>query len=324
MHGTAGSSPVRALGADEAAAADTLFRMAFGTFLGLPDPLAFRPGAAIFAHRLAMYSDGVFAIEQDGRLVGAAVANCWGKVGVVGPVVVAPSHWKHGVGRLLVDRVMACLAGWGCTAIRLATFPHSAGHLRLYQRYDFWPASLTASMVLASGTLARSNGLQSKTELLSRLSEADARQRLQSCAALAARAEPGLDLTAECGLMRDGAAGDVVLLTTGGEVDAFAVCAAGSGSEAGDDHCMVKLAIAGGAPAVPSAGLGELMAAASAYASGRGLARLSATVSTGDLDTYKAMLALGFVATTHQIVMDCPPRAAGRPAREIHVLQDLR
>jgi GNAT superfamily N-acetyltransferase len=314
---------LRALKLEEAAEADTLFRQAFGTFLRLPNPLAFRPGASIFAQRLAMYPDGVFAVEEGGRLVGAAVANRWGKIGVVGPIVVAPSHWQHGVGRLLIDRIMARLIDWRCDRMRLATFPQSPGHIRLYQRYGFWPGSLSASMAQPSGALASGNGLRSRTELLSRLSAADALRHLNSCVALAGRAESGLDLTSECVLMGGGETGDVVLLMIGNEVEAFAVCAAGEGSEGGSDHCMVKLAIAG-ARGVPAAGLSDLLAAVSAYAADRGLSRVSATVSTGDLKTYQEMLALGFVATTHQIVMDCPPRMAAPPDREIHVLQDLR
>lgn len=322
--GHGGPFAIRGLRPNEADEADKLFRMAFGTFLGLPDPLAFRPGASIFAHRLAMYPEGVFALEQDGRLVGAAVANRWGKVGVVGPVVVAPSHWKHGVGRVLIDHVLERLAEWGCSAMRLATFPHSTGHIRLYQGYGFWPAFLSASMVLPCDAFTPDSALRSRVELLSQLSAENASRRLRACAELAGNAEPGLDLTSECQLMRAGAAGEVLLLTSERGLDGFAVCAAGNGTEGGDGNCMIKAAVATAPPASADVALTDLVKAACGYASDRGLSKLMLTLNTRDLDTYKAMLALGFVTATHQIIMDRPPRPTDRPRPACHVLLDLR
>jgi GNAT superfamily N-acetyltransferase len=318
------SFEVRALALIEAGEADALFRLAFGTFLGLSDPMTFRPGASIFAHRLAMYPDGVFAIEQAGQLIGAAIANRWGKVGVVGPVVVTPHQWQHGVGRALVDRTVARLEEWGCDALRLVTFPHSPRHLRFYQRYDFWPASLSASMALSVSTDGKIGTSRSRVELLSYLSESEAAARLKSCADLAACAEPGLDLTSECRLMRNGDSGDVVLVMTGDDVDGFAVCAAGKGSEAGEGNCIIKAAIVGRSDESSDRTLSDLIHAASGYAFDRGLVTLFATVSTGNLDTYKAMLDLGFVVCTNQIIMNHPPLVGRSHGPKLHALLDLR
>jgi GNAT superfamily N-acetyltransferase len=313
----------RSLRPSEADAADRLFRLAFGTFLGLPDPMSFRPGAAIFPHRLATYPDGAVAVYEDDELIGAAIANRWGQVGVIGPVVVAPSHWNRGVGRILVNRTVAQLEEWGCKSVRLATFPHSAGHLRFYQRYGFWPTWLSASMMLPVNALEAPGKAIFRTELLSRLANSDASNIIASCAELSAQAEAGLDWTAECVHLLNSRAGDVVALIADERVVGFAICATGDGSEAGSGNCLIKAALVRDLAGDPVMTVGGLFAAVSAFASSLGLTNLIATVSTGNLATYRAMLANGFVAQIHQIVMS-RSTAAKKSDSNIHVFEDLR
>jgi hypothetical protein len=69
---------IRPLRADDLAAADTVRRLAFGTFLGLPDPLSFQGDASPVRTRYLADPSGSFAAEVDGDLVGTNFAVNWG------------------------------------------------------------------------------------------------------------------------------------------------------------------------------------------------------------------------------------------------------
>jgi hypothetical protein len=65
---------IRPLRADDLPAADTIRRLAVGTFLGLPDPLSFRDDASPVRTRCLADPSGSFAAEVDGDLVGTNFA----------------------------------------------------------------------------------------------------------------------------------------------------------------------------------------------------------------------------------------------------------
>ena len=71
----------------------------------------------------------------------------WGSVGVFGPLTVHPDLWNKGIAKHLLKSTMEYFAKLGTRHIGLFTFANSPKHVRLYQRFGFWPHFLTAIMV---------------------------------------------------------------------------------------------------------------------------------------------------------------------------------
>src|ERR1043165_6933548 len=69
---------VRALRETELSTADSIMRLAFGTFIGLPDPMAFMGDAAYVRNRWLADPQAAFAAESDGVLIGSNFATNWG------------------------------------------------------------------------------------------------------------------------------------------------------------------------------------------------------------------------------------------------------
>ena len=82
------TTSIRPLRADDLDTADRVFRVAFGTFLGLPDPAAFAGDADYVKSRWRANPAGAFAAEHHGSVVGSVFAACWGTVGFFGPLSV--------------------------------------------------------------------------------------------------------------------------------------------------------------------------------------------------------------------------------------------
>src|SRR5690349_13213039 len=66
---------VRLLREEDLAAADRIVRLAFGTFLGMPDPLSFMGDAGFVHSRWRTDPSAAFAAEVDNALVGTAFAT---------------------------------------------------------------------------------------------------------------------------------------------------------------------------------------------------------------------------------------------------------
>ena len=82
---------VRPLQESELPAADHIMRLAFGTFLCLPEPTSFL-GDANFVHtRWKANPDAAFGAEVNGKLIGSNFASNWGSVGFFGPLTIHPS-----------------------------------------------------------------------------------------------------------------------------------------------------------------------------------------------------------------------------------------
>jgi predicted N-acetyltransferase YhbS len=96
---------VRPLQEADLGEADRIMRLAFGTFLGLPDPMAFMGDADHVRTRWAADPACALAAEVDGRLVGTNFVTRWGSVGFFGPLTVDPSLWDKGVSRALLTRL---------------------------------------------------------------------------------------------------------------------------------------------------------------------------------------------------------------------------
>src|SRR5919205_1970536 len=135
---------VRPLQESELSAANSIMRLAFGTFIGLPEPMAFMGDAAYVRNRWLANPEAAFAAEAAGEIIGSNFAANWGSVGFFGPLTIRPDFWDRGVGKRLMEPIMELFDKWGTKHAGLFTFPHSQKHVGLYQRFGFWPRFLTA------------------------------------------------------------------------------------------------------------------------------------------------------------------------------------
>lgn len=262
--------------------ADRIFRLAFGTFLGLPDPMGFAPGADFIGTRWRAGPHVVTLGAFDGdTLVGSNQLTRWGTFGFFGPLTVRPEDWGKGVAQRLLDETMRVFANWAVRDAGLFTFPHSPKHLALYQKYDFWPQHLTPLMArpVTADPATPPAFAGSRDELI-----AQAR-------AVTEAACPGVDVSGEIAAVLDQGLGEIVTVVDGDTLAAFAVCHVGRGTEAGDGAGYIKFAAAR-----PGSGAAftSLIAASEAAAARAGAQVLVAGVNTACHDAYRAMLDLGF------------------------------
>src|SRR5579871_4430999 len=221
--------------------AGRIVRLAFGTFLGLPNPLDFMGDRNLMAPRWRSTHVKVIAAREDGRLIGSNVATRWGSFGFFGPLTVLPEYWDRGVAQRLLEATMKVFDGWGLRHSGLFTFPQSAKHVGLYQKFGYWPRYLTALMTHVPDVKNAA-----APELLSALPKSRREKVIEDCRKLTNKIDKGLDLTAEIRAVLAQRTGDVVVTFTRGALDGFAVCTNGPGSEGGEKLCYVKFAAARG------------------------------------------------------------------------------
>src|ERR1700733_7239528 len=192
---------IRDMRESDLAAADRIFRLAFGTWFQVPDPMQFRGDDALLGPRLRANPDGGIVAEQNGAIVGLGFASHWGSLGLLGPIAVLPHLWRQGVARQLIGPVLDVFARWRCPLAGLFTFPQSATHLRLYQQFGFWPRHLTPVMAKPVGAAASVQGI---------VSLAAERGLVDGCRELTEATFPGLDLSREIMTVIESGTGDVV------------------------------------------------------------------------------------------------------------------
>jgi hypothetical protein len=193
------------------------------------------------------------------------------------------------VARALLEPTVALFERWDTRAAGLFTFPQSAKHVSLYQRYGFWPQQLTVVMAKAIEPGAGDEPAARHAELAS-----SARTScLAECRALTDAVFAGLDVSVEIRAAADQSLGDTVLVRDAGALAAFAVCHVGAGSEAGSGAAYVKFGAARPGHSAPHH-FERLLAACEAFARERGAVRLMAGVNTARHDAYRAMIARGY------------------------------
>lgn len=300
-------------------AADRIFRVAFGTFIGRPDPASFGGDTDYVRTRWRANRSGAFGAYLDGDLVGSNFATNWGTVGFFGPLTVRPDLWNRGIAQRLMEPVVACFDEWGVRHAGLFTFAHSQKHVRLYQRFGFWPRFLTALMSLPlTDTAGRRDGWRT----LSGLPPEERERQIAECRAVTESIYPGLDVSAEIRAVAEQRLGDTVLLSRGGRLSAFAVCHAGAGSEAGSGACYVKFA-AVRPSGTASDDFDSLLEACRQFARDAAAGRLSAGVNTARHEAYARLVAAGFRTDMQGVAME-RPNDAGYNRSGIYVLDDWR
>lgn len=292
---------IRPLAESDLDEADRIMRLAFGTFLGLPDPAAFMGDADYVRTRWAADPSAALGAFDNGTLVGSNFVTQWGSVGFFGPLTVEPALWDRGVARRLMDETMVTFGGWDLTHTGLFTFGQSPKHLALYQKYGFMPRFLTP--VLGKAT----SGGGAEPTLLSEAT--DAESAIAACAAVTGSVYPGLDLGREIRAALGQGLGDVVLVNEAGAVSAFGVCHTGPGSEAGSGTCFVKFGAAR-AGAGADGRFARLLAAVESYAGSRGAGTVVAGVSTARRGAYRMMLDEGYRAALVGVTMHRPDDGA--------------
>ena len=113
---------IRPLVQSDLGEADRIVRVAFGTFLGLPDPGRFMGDAGFARSRWKSDPSAVLAAEHNGKLIGSNFATNWGSFGFFGPLTVEPEYWNRGVAQQLLAPTMEIFGRWGNRHLGLYTF----------------------------------------------------------------------------------------------------------------------------------------------------------------------------------------------------------
>ncbi len=297
-------------------AADHVMRVAFGTFLGLPDPGSFMGDASYVANRWKADPKAAFTAVLDGKVVGSVFAARWGSVGLFGPLTVKPELWDQGIGRRLLDPVMSLFETDRVTHAGLFTFAQSPKHVGFYQSLGFWPGHLTAIMVCEIRPTADTQWIPLGRGATERTA------RMEICRRIADQQYPGLDLTSEIEATTSVGLGETVLLQESGEVVGFAICHVGPGTEAGTGACYVKFAAV--RPGKDAAHRFEqLLDGCAGFGASRGAKVLIAGVSTARREAYRLLLTRGFRTVLQGVTMHRPSEPAYcRP--ELFVIDDWR
>ncbi len=298
--------------------AQRIIRVAFGTFLGAPDPETFWSDLDYAKGRFGAEHVAAFAADEDGRLIGTNFATRWGSVGFFGPVTVRPDAWDGGAGQRLVQAACEAFEAWGLSHAGLFTFPQSPKHIWTYGKFGFHARFLTAVM----GRPAKGGALQGAVRY-SELTEPQRRDVEGGIRELTEQLYRGLDLGAEIRTVFARKLGDtLVLLGSNGRVDGFAVCHWGPATEAGDGNLFVKFGAVR-----PGAG-GErlfdaLIDACSALAASVGMSNIVAGVNLGRDAAYRHLQKRGF-RTQFQGVTMHRPNETGYSKPDLFVLDDWR
>jgi len=285
---------IRPLERQDLPEAQRIFAVAFGTFLGLPDPSAFMRDRDLIGTRFVADPRGALAANSSGELIGSVFAANWGSLGFFGPLTIRPDHWDRGAGKKLLAGVVDIFDSWNALHRGLFTFPHSTKHVHLYQKFDFWPRFLTAVM---SKPAIRSDA-EVPWSKFSDVPETGMPAALANARQAAGSVLEGLDLTIEILSVNSQKLGDTILLWNDSGLEAFAICHCGVGTEAGGDVCYVKFAMARSAPAFD-----RLLSVCVAFAVSRGVSRLEAGVNLGRFDAYRHMLRRGFRTQLQGVAM---------------------
>jgi GNAT superfamily N-acetyltransferase len=309
---------IRPLRENDLSDADRIYRLAFGAFLGLADPMTFAGDTQYVRTRWLADPTSTLGVESAGEVIGSNFLTNWGSVGFFGPLTVRPDFWDKGVARRLLEPTMDIFAEWGTKLIGLFTFAQSAKHIHLYQKFGFWPQFLTAIMTKpVDQTMAASSR--------SRFSEMSAQEKadcLKACAELTEAIYEGLNVEREIRAVAEQKLGETVLVWDDSRLAGFAVCHCGAGSEAGSGTLYIKFGAAH--PGFDAErNFNRLLEACETIAASRGLEKIVAGVNTARVAAYRRMLALGFRSFIQGVAMlRSEDQGYNRP--DVHVIDDWR
>jgi GNAT superfamily N-acetyltransferase len=309
---------VRPLLENDLATADRIYRLAFGTFRGFPDPLRFGGDADYIKTRWVADPNAALGAEVNGQLLASNFATHWGSVGLFGPLTVHPEMWNKGVAKRLLEVTMELFDAWEIKHSGLFTHAESPKHVGLYQKFGYWPRFLTAIMSLS----VKQVGPLEHVTRYSELSDIEQAKCLEASREVTDSIYDGLDLEREIRAINTQRLGDTLLLWEDPRLAGFAACHCGPGTEAGSGSCYVKF---GAVRSGPTSGelFDELLNGCEALAAELGMSRLVAGVNTARHEAYRRMVARGF----HTIRQGVAMQKANEPGYNrsgVYVIDDWR
>jgi predicted N-acetyltransferase YhbS len=310
-----GAPTIRPMTAADLAEASRVWRLAFGTQFGAPDPTRFRLEVRSVETRFATNPDLCFVAERDGSVVGSVMGMDWGSQVVLGPLTVDPASWGQGIARLLTARFLEAADARHAPLVSLFTFPQSAIHVRLYESFGFAPMHLTPIL-----TKPVAEPAVDITHRLFRGAHEGARaDLLGQCRAISDSNLEGLDLGGEIEAVDRQKLGDTILTEVEGRVTGFAICHIDAG-EAGKGNMFVKFAAVRPRDA---AAFGRLVDAIEGVAAERGVERVTLGINTARRDAYHRLIARGYRASLIGVAMHRPD-TVGTLRPELYVIDDYR
>ncbi|MGH3173158.1 MAG: GNAT family N-acetyltransferase, partial [Streptosporangiaceae bacterium] len=297
--------------------ADRIFRVAFGTFLGVPEPERFFGDVDMVRTRWRADPGAALAAELGGRLAGSNFAANWGSVGFFGPLTVAPEYWDRAIAQRLLDATMDLFEAWGTRHAGLFTFAQSAKHVGLYQKYGFWPRFLTA--VMTSPVQPDSGRGPVRLSALDEVGRAGAVAAVRE---LTDAVYPGLDVSREIESVLAQGLGDIVLIDDASGVQGVAICHAGADTEAGSGACYVKFGAVRPGPGAERL-FGLLIDACHALAAEVGASVLVAGANAGRERAWRALAGRGFRREFQGVAMH-RPNEPGYSTSDSFVIDDWR
>jgi len=312
---------IRPLVETDLAEADRICRLAFGTFLNLPEPARSGGDNDFATTRWKADPFAAFAAEYDGKLVGSNFATSWGSFGFFGPLTIHPEYWDRGIAQQLLVPTMELFRRWGCRHLGLYTFAHSPKHLALYQKFGFWPRDLVAAMAkdMVDGRAEPDFSVSRFLEV----KPGDRESILQSCRELTSSIFEGLDVSREIRAVADQNLGDTILVWEGASLAALAVCHTGPGTEAGSGICYLKFAAVRSGPYV-SRNFSRLLEACEVYGRERGAAKIRAGVNVARREAFREIYARGYRTEFQGVAMETGDASSGYNRAGLYILDDWR
>jgi GNAT superfamily N-acetyltransferase len=294
--------------------ADTIFRTAFNTFVGVDNLFG---DTDYISTRWRADPSAAVGAEHEGRLVGSNFIADWGSIGFFGPLTVRPELWGMSIASQLMDATMQLFSDRGIAHTGLFTFPHSAKHLGIYQKFGYSPQHLTPVMGKPVGMPEPPPGWRTISA-----AGVDHDALVASCRSLTDELYSGLDLSREIAAVESQQLGDTVVLTDDRGVAAMAVCHAGSGTEAGGDACYVKFgAVRPGPDAADT--FERLLDGCEAFAASQQAQVVILGVSTACCEAYASVVQRGFRAQLIGVTMQ-RPNVPGYHRAGSYVIDDWR
>jgi predicted N-acetyltransferase YhbS len=309
---------IRPLAERDLPQAQRVIRLAFGTFLGVPDPETFWADRDYAYGRFGAEHVAAFVAEEEGAVVGSNFATRWGSVGFFGPVTIRPDYWNRNVGQRLVEAACGALDSWSVSHAGLFTFASSAKHVWTYGKFGFHPRYLTA--IMAAPAKATAGQRWSRYGELSEPERSEVEGALRE---LTGQLYEGLDLSAEIRTTHARRLGETLLLWEGVSLIAgFAICHWGPASEAGEGCLFVKFgAVRSGSGAEQR--FAALLEACGNLAVAVGMAQVLAGVNLAREEAYRHMSRRGFRTQILGVAMH-RPNEAGYSRPGLFILDDWR